>query len=146
MSTASTHEYAFQVVIDCADPHRLARFWSEAIDYEIEDNHDQILGLIEQGLVTRDETTEIDGRLFFIIAAALTDPAGKRPRLLFQIVPEAKTVKNRVHLDLRVPADQHEAEVERLKGLGATWLWNGQQGPHTWVTMADPEGNEFCVS
>ena len=146
MSTARTHEYAFQVVIDCADPHRLARFWSEAIDYEIEDNHDQILGLIEQGLVTRDETTEIDGRLFFTIAAALNDPAGKRPRLLFQIVPEAKTVKNRVHLDLRVPADQHGAEVERLKGLGATWLWNGQQGPHTWVTMADPEGNEFCVS
>jgi hypothetical protein len=143
---STDHEYTFQVVVDCADPHRLARFWSAAIDYAIEDNNDQILGLIEQGLVTREETMEIDGRLFFKVAVALNDPAGKRPRLLFQVVPERKTVKNRVHLDLRVPADSHADEVKRLKGLGATWLWNGRQGPHTWATMADPEGNEFCVS
>jgi len=146
MNTTTTPAIAFQVVVDCADPHRLARFWSEAIHYEIEDNHEQILGLIDQGLVTREETMEIDGRLFFSVAVAIDDPAGERPRLLFQVVPEAKTVKNRVHLDLRFPPDSHPAEVERLTALGATFLWNGQQGPHTWVTMADPEGNEFCVS
>ena len=63
-----------------------------------------------------------------------------------QHVPEAKTVKYRVHLDLRVGEEGREAEVARLVGLGATKLWIGRQGPQTWVTMADPEGNEFCVS
>jgi len=143
MSTPGT---TFQVAIDCAEPHPLARFWSEAMHYEVEDSNDQILGLIEQGLLSRDETTEIDGRLFFTVAVAVSDPAGKGPRVLFQQVPEPKTVKNRVHLDLRIPADEHEAEVKRLEALGATRLWDGQQGPHSWVTMADPEGNEFCVS
>ena len=57
-------------------------------------------------------------------------------------------MKNRVHLDLqrRLEADAREAEVDRLIGLGAKRLWDGEQGPHHWVTMADPEGNEFCVS
>ena len=55
-------------------------------------------------------------------------------------------MKNRVHLDLHVGEDRREAEVERLTGLGASRLWDGQQGPHRWVTMADPEGNEFCVA
>jgi hypothetical protein len=66
--------------------------------------------------------------------------------VLFQEVPEAKTVKNRVHLDVRVGAERREAEVARLLGLGATELWRGSQGPYAWVTLADPEGNEFCVT
>jgi predicted enzyme related to lactoylglutathione lyase len=61
-------------------------------------------------------------------------------------VPEAKTVKNRVHLDVRAGPDNIEAEVARLAAAGATVLYRGQQGPHGWVTMADPEGNEFCVT
>jgi hypothetical protein len=61
-------------------------------------------------------------------------------------VPEPKTVKNRLHFDVRVGADGHEAEVARLTAMGATELWRGAQGPSTWVTMADPEGNEFCVA
>ena len=68
-----------------------------------------------------------------------------RPRVLFQLVPEAKTVKNRVHLDLRPGPDGTEAIVARLDARGATELHRGAQGPHHWVTMADPEGNEFCV-
>ena len=66
--------------------------------------------------------------------------------MLFQTVPEPKTVKNRLHLDVRVGAGRREAEVARLLALGATELWRGSQGPFEWVTLADPEGNEFCVT
>jgi hypothetical protein len=61
-------------------------------------------------------------------------------------VPEPKSVKNRVHLDVRVGAEKVDAEVERLTGRGATFLHRGRQGPHTWVTIADPEGNELCLT
>ena len=63
-------------------------------------------------------------------------------------MPEPKTVKDRIHLDLHhLEGDEaREAEVARLIELGATKLWDGQQGPQRWVTMADPEGNEFCVA
>jgi Glyoxalase-like domain len=138
----------FQIAVDAADPHRLNRFWAKAVGYDMEDHHDQIHELIEAGLASRDDVIELDGRLAWKTAAACRDPSGNGPRLLFQQVPEAKSVKNRVHLDLHFGfADgAREAEVERLIALGATRLWDGRQGPHTWVTLADPEGNEFCVS
>ena len=66
--------------------------------------------------------------------------------MYFQLVPEPKGSKNRLHLDLQFGPDERVAEVERLERLGATRLFEGSQGPHSWVTMADPEGNEFCVS
>jgi predicted enzyme related to lactoylglutathione lyase len=66
--------------------------------------------------------------------------------VLFQLVPEAKAVKNRLHLDLRIGADDVERAVAGMVARGAKVLHSGQQGPHTWVTLADPEGNEFCVS
>jgi hypothetical protein len=137
----------FQVAIDCAEPHRLVRFWASAMDLEIEDHEDQIRALVEQGYATSDDHIEVHGRLAWRTAAACRSEDG-RTRLLFQQVPEAsapKTSKNRVHLDLHVGADDRHAEVARLEELGATRLWDGQQGPHRWVTMADPEGNEFCV-
>jgi Glyoxalase-like domain len=138
----------FQVAVDAADPHRLNRFWAAAVGYDVEDHHDQITELIAAGIAAADDAVEIDGRKAWRIAAASRDPAGTGPRLLFQQVPEAKSGKNRVHLDLQRDLDdpQREAEVERLVGLGATHLWDGRQGPHTWATLADPEGNEFCVS
>jgi hypothetical protein len=136
----------FQIVVDAVDPHVLNRFWTEALGYEMEDHHDLVRQLLDAGQVTPDETIELDGRLAFKTAAASRDPEGVAPRLLFQTVPEPKTVKNRVHLDLHVGDERREAEVERLIGLGASRLWDGQQGPNRWVTMADPEGNEFCVS
>jgi predicted enzyme related to lactoylglutathione lyase len=61
-------------------------------------------------------------------------------------VPESKVGKNRVHLDLRIGDDQVAHTVKRLTAAGARVLHEGQQGPHTWVTLIDPEGNEFCVS
>ena len=137
-----------QIAIDCADPHPLARFWAAALHYELEDHHDQIEQLLAAGAITTDDTIEIDGRRAFAVAAACRHPQGSGPRLLFQHVPEPKTVKDRIHLDLHRHDgdDAREAEVARLIELGATRLWDGQQGPQRWVTMADPEGNEFCVA
>ena len=66
-------------------------------------------------------------------------------RIYFQGVPEPKTVKNRLHLDVRVGDDDPVKVRDALVARGATILHAGSQGPHTWVTMADPEGNEFCV-
>ena len=139
---------ALQIAIDAADPHALCRFWAAAMDYDIEDQHEGILRLVEQGHITLDETIEIDGRRAFPEGAACRhrDGLAAGPRLLFQTVPEGKTVKNRVHLDLHFGAESRDAEVARLVGLGASRLWDGQQGPHSWVTLADPEGNEFCVA
>ena len=68
------------------------------------------------------------------------------PALAFHQVPEAKTVKNRLHLDIRTGPDDIEDVVTALAGRGATELHRGQEGPHYWVTMTDPEGNEFCVT
>jgi hypothetical protein len=135
-----------QIAIDCADPHALARFWAAAAHYEMEDHHDGIERIIAAGYATLDDTIEIDGRRAWKIAAACHDPRGHGPRLLFQQVPEPKTVKDRIHLDLHFDTGDGEAEVARLIELGARRLWDGQQGPQTWVTMADPEGNEFCVA
>lgn len=66
--------------------------------------------------------------------------------MLFQQVPEPKTVKDRISLDIHTTPGERDTTVERLLALGATHLWDGSQGPHTWVTLADPEGNEFCVA
>ena len=138
----------FQVAVDCADPHALARFWAAAVEYELEDHHDMILEIVGAGFASDDDIIEIDGRKAWKTAAACRDREGTGPRLLFQQVPEPKTVKDRIHLDLHhLQGDEfRESEVGRLIGLGATKLWDGQQGPQRWVTMADPEGNEFCVA
>ncbi|MET0146274.1 MAG: VOC family protein [Ilumatobacteraceae bacterium] len=143
-----TSEPTFQIVVGAHDPHLLNRFWSAAVGYEAEDHHDQVEQLTEAGFIGPDDVVEIDGRKAFMNAAACRDPQGVRPRLLFQVVDEPKTAKNRVHLDLQRGLDDtaRAAEVSRLEKLGATTLWEGEQGPHRWTAMADPEGNEFCVS
>jgi hypothetical protein len=136
---------AVQIVIDCHDPHTLNRFWAELMQYEPEDHHDLVGQLLDSGQLPESDTIVIDGRRAFAGAAASSDPAGVGPRLLFQRVPEGKQVKNRVHLDVRA-GDDRDAAVARCIALGATKLWDGQEGPSTWVTLADIEGNEFCVS
>ncbi len=111
-----------ELVIDCADPTGLARFWAAAIGSEVT------------------ESSEEEGDVFAVVA----QPGSKGLYLLFQRVPEGKTAKNRLHLDLRPPRTRDE-EVERLRSLGATVL-EGFAGPEaTWTVMEDPEGNEFCV-
>ncbi|MBN0046987.1 VOC family protein [Streptomyces actuosus] len=116
-----------ELAIDCADPRALARFWCAVLDYEVQDEED--------GLVT-------------IGPSAVPGGGNGRgpvpPTLTFARVPEGKTVKNRIHLDVS-PADrERDEEVRRLLGLGARRADVGQ-GEESWVVLADPEGNEFCV-
>jgi hypothetical protein len=139
---------ALQVTFDCIDPHAQARFWSVALGFEVED-HDELIGeVIAAGHVAAesDDIIEIDGRRAWrdYAAARATDGGGNR--LLFQRGAEPKTVKNRVHLDIHTAPGEREAKVAELLALGATKLWDGQIGPQSWVTLADPEGNELCVS
>ena len=110
-----------EVVIDCADHGSVVDFWAAALGYERRDVNEQYVGLVPPQPAT---------------------PG--RPPILFQRVPVPKVVKNRVHLDLRgeVMAD----EVARLVGLGATMIAERSLGSITWTVMADPAGNEFCVS
>ena len=142
---SETTPLRLQIAVDCADPHPLARFWAEATGMRYEDHSEQVEAMVAAGYATYDDTVVIDGRRAWPDAAC-SDPTGALPRMVFQKVPEPKTAKVRWHLDLHVGAERRDAEVERLIGLGATRLWDGRQGPHTWVTLADPEGNEFCVA
>ena len=140
---------AFQVTFDCADPHAQARFWAVATDFQVDDHHDMIGGLIEGGQVPADsdDVEEVDGRRRWRdYASATPKDEGDGNRLLFQRVPEGKTAKNRVHLDLHPGEGKRDELVQTLIGLGAKKLWDGQQGPMSWITLADPEGNELCVS
>jgi hypothetical protein len=136
-----------QVTIDATEPHVLADWWAEALGWEVEpQDADFIRRLVDEGHASEDDTTTHRGALVWRVGAALRSPDPGRPRVLFQRSTEAKTGKNRVHLDLHVGADRRESEVARLLGVGARELWRAGQGPLEWVTLADPEGNEFCVA
>jgi hypothetical protein len=138
-----------QVVFDCADPDRLARFWAQALGYKLQDppqGHQSWEDWLRDQGIPQERWND---------ANAVVDPDGRGPRIFFQRVPEAKTVKNRVHLDLNVtggPAapleerrGQVDAEVERLLGLGASRLRVVEEQGGYWAVMQDPEGDEFCV-
>jgi hypothetical protein len=115
-----------EVVIDCADHEVVVRFWAEALGgWERRDTNEQYVALVPPA-----EQRAADG---------------PRPLpLLFQKVPEPKAVKNRVHIDFG--SDDRSSEVARLVGLGATVLAERCLGDFCWTVLADPEGNEFCVS
>jgi len=106
-----------EVVIDCADPGALARFWSSVTGYEIDNESDRW--------------------------AAIRGEGERDIWIGFQRVPEAKSVKNRVHVDLG--AADEEREARRIEALGATRLWVSDDPEDPFVVLADPEGNEFCV-
>ncbi len=107
-----------QLVVDCADPERLARFWAEVLGTEVEE--------VDQ------ESAELKSR------------PGEGPGIYFAKVPEGKTVKNRLHMDLSPVGCEQGEEVARVMALGATRVDIGQ-GDVSWVVLADPEGNEFCL-
>ena len=115
------------------------------MQFDVEDHHDQIEQVMAAGFATEADTVMIDGRRAWATAAACRDPRDGGPRLLFQHVPEPKSVKNREHIDVHA-GDERDALVARCIELGATKLYDGQLGPQTWITLSDPEGNEFCVS
>ena len=114
------HKATLEIVLDCAEPERLAEFWREALDY-------------------RDYYTDTN-------LAVLVPKTGTASPLLLQGVPEPKAGKNRMHLDIVV--NDIEGEVNRLQALGAHRIDEGVQsfGGTRWVIMSDPEENEFCVS
>jgi hypothetical protein len=106
-----------ELVIDSREPMAIARFWSNVLGYEIHEEGD----------------------------VALLEPTEERaPSLVFVPVPEVKKVKNRVHIDVNPTDRTRDDEVERIVGLGARRVDIGQ-GEVSWVVLADPEGNEFCV-
>ena len=145
----------FQLVIDCADPDRLARFWAAALGYELApapagfatwNDFYRDLGLPEEYL--------IDG------ADRISDPDGHGPVIWFRVEPDAKVVKNRLHLDIHASGERTDpfetrrkrvdAEAIRLAGLGATITGalseEGDGLDHYAVGMQDPEGNEFDIN
>jgi hypothetical protein len=142
----------FQLVIDCADPDRLARFWAAALHYELEpapagfdswDDYYRELGFGEDDVGIGEDS--------------IVDPRGEGPRIWFQQVPEVKSIKNRLHLDVsagggravpiatRIPLV--DAEAQRLVELGATIIRTPAEPgrDHYAVAMTDPEGNEFDI-
>ncbi len=107
------------ITFDCHDPRRVAEFWSAALGLTIEDGASE----------------------FFV---SLSSEPATSPRMFFIKVPEGRTVKNRVHLDLS--ANDRVAEIARLVGLGATKMTDYDEWGHSWTLLADVEGNEFCVA
>ena len=83
-----------QIAVDCADPHALNEFWAATVGYDIEDHHDMVEQLLAAGHLPADDAITRGGRRAFRTAAACVDPDGAGPRLLFQLVPEPKTVKD----------------------------------------------------
>jgi predicted enzyme related to lactoylglutathione lyase len=107
------------VVVDTHDLPRLARFWTQALGWT----------------VLSERENEV------VIGPADDAPVG----MCFMPVADAKTVKNRIHLDLTTSAEDRDQEIERLIALGARRVDIGQTGAESWTVLADPEGNEFCV-
>jgi len=110
------------ITFDSADARNLALFWAAVTGWTAAER-DATAGHIEY---------------------SVTPPGDSMPRLYFTTVPEPKTAKNRVHLDLLPPDDDPEAELARLLGLGAT-VSDRQPPGAGWLVLADPEGNEFCL-
>ncbi|MEP6697707.1 MAG: VOC family protein [Pseudonocardiales bacterium] len=139
-----------QVAIDCADPAGLAQFWAAALGYVLQpppEGFDSWPAALASWGVPESEWNS---------ASAAVDPDGAGPRVFLQRVPEPKTGKNRLHLDLAVsdgpqtPVEQKRAQVmqgvQRLLGLGATEVRQVEEMGSFWAVLQDPEGNEFCVT
>lgn len=144
----------WKLVIDATDPHAQADFWAAALGYVVEDHSPLIEQLLAQGAVQAEATVESHDQRAWRDLAGVRHPddphdelsgMGLGRRLLFQRVPEPKTVKNRLHIDLHAEPGQRDAETARLEGLGASQLRQVSEQGGQWVVMTDPEGNEFCV-
>jgi hypothetical protein len=138
-----------QVTFDAADPSALATFWGELIGYVEQappEGFDSWEAWAEANDLPRESWDNYASRV---------DPDGVGPRLYFQRVPEPKTAKNRVHLDLAVsggrgtPVEERRrqvaAAVERAVAAGATRVREVDEYDEHWVVLQDPEGNEFCL-
>ena len=139
-----------QVTFDCADPGALSRFWCEVLGYRLD--------APPPGFETWDEALDAFGvpEEHRNDASAAVDPTGAGPRLWFQKVPEGKSAKNRLHLDVRaapgLQGDDRMAALEedcaRLVAQGGGRVQRHEPDPprsHGFIVMQDPEGNEFCL-
>ena len=134
-----------QITFDCAEPERLARFWCEVLGYVAPPPPDGFATWEEYRLAQPPEERDA--------WSACVDPSGAGPRLYFQRVPEGKSAKNRVHLDVRVASGlvgeerlaALEAECARLVPLGAVHVRTLYDGEDACIPMLDIEGNEFCL-
>jgi Glyoxalase-like domain len=109
-----------ELAIDAREPRAIAEWWARVLDYEL----------------SADSTDDV---------VELVGPEGSGPTLVFARVPESKSVKNRVHLDLNARGTSQATELQRLLDLGATTIDVGQGPDVDWIVLADPEGNEFCL-
>ena len=107
------------ICIDSNDPRPLAEFWSEVLGWDVVEDSDE--------------------------GVSLAPPGGGLPTLDILPVPEQKQAKNRLHLDLRADRNTFDDELDRLEDLGAVRVDVGQSPEVTWVVLADPQGNEFCL-
>ncbi|MFD1150960.1 VOC family protein [Saccharothrix hoggarensis] len=146
---------SWKLVIDSTNAPVLADFWAAALEYEVEDPSPLIEQLLAAGHLGEEAVVDHNGRKTFRGYAAIRHPEdpfdevsgiGRGRRVLFQDVPEPKSGKNRLHIDVHSGPEGRDALVARLEGLGATRVREVDQGPagHWWV-MRDPEGNEFCA-
>lgn len=142
--------YNIQVAIDCTDPHAQADWWAETLGWVVEPTNQEFIDeMLSKGYAKQDDLTVYNGVRVWKDGAAICRPeevgAKGRQRLLFQPVPEPKTVKDRIHLDINLDGEDKDALRSTLEQRSARFLYQANQGPHVWYTMADPEGNEFCI-
>ena len=151
--------YQLRVSGGCVDAVQVAggsRFWAAALGYVVENQSSLINHLLAANQISQDAVAEHRGRQIFRGYAAIRHPEdqfdeasgiGRGGRMLFQDVPEGKTVKNRLHIDVHSEPGELDKPLARLETLGATRLREVNKGPagHWWVVQ-DPEGNEFCVA
>ncbi|HEV2888697.1 MAG TPA: VOC family protein [Jatrophihabitans sp.] len=149
----------FQVTVDCLEPARLVRFWCEALGYVPEPPPAGFSSWYEylRGIGVPEDELQADSQAGDDFCDSVIDPDGRGPRIWFQKVPEAKQLKNRLHLDLevgggrRTPIEERRrrirAESQRLVRAGARQLGELDQDglDHFGITLQDPEGNEFCL-
>lgn len=146
----------WKLVVDSRDAAAQADFWAAALDYEVEDPSALIEQLLAAGQLPEQAVVEHGGHRIFRGFAGIRHPddpyddasgVGRGRRLLFQDVPEGKSGKNRLHIDVHSTPGGLEELVSRLEGLGATRVREIDNGPagHWWVLL-DPEGNEFCAA
>jgi hypothetical protein len=129
----------FQVTIDAAAPRALGAFWCEVLAY-VEQPPPPGFDTWEDALDAMHIDRSDPDRAF-----AIVDPEGVGPRVFLQKVPEGKTAKNRVHLDVQVGTDVMHERADALVALGATVVGEFDEPGGHWITLLDPEGNEFCI-
>ena len=125
-----------EIVVDCEQPRRLAEFWCAVLGYRVLDEEEGAIEIGPPDVSTEDDWAGWRARL-------LSEPTP--PTIVFIVVPEGKTVKNRMHIDVSPIDTSQPEEVERLIALGATKADIGQGDDVSWTVLRDPEGNEFCV-